>query len=99
MKSTILWALIILNAALLAAFYERISKPNIASAQPAARSQRPGDYLMIPGEVQGGNSGVVYVVDTTNGTLGAMTYDDSKGKIEVMPPIDLNQAFSGAQKH
>ena len=95
MKSTVLWALIFLNAILLGAFYSRVSKPNIAAAQvPAAADRRPGDYLMISGSVNGANTGIVYVVDTTNGLLGAMSYDDSRHAIDVMPVVDMNQAFN-----
>lgn len=95
MKSTLMWALIFLNAILLGAFYSRIAKPNTASAQvPPANQRRPGDYLMISGSVNGANSGIVYVVDTTNGLLGAMTYDDSRRVIDVMPVVDMNQAFN-----
>jgi hypothetical protein len=97
MKSTILWALVVLNAVLLAAFLSRVTRPNTANAQAAANTRRPGDYLMISGEVVGGPSGVVYVVDTTNGLLGGMTYDDTRHQIDVMPVIDINQAFQQNQ--
>ena len=49
---------------------------------------------MIPAEVAGGRTGVVYVVDTTNGFLGAMAYDDANRVIAVMPPLDLNRIFA-----
>jgi hypothetical protein len=95
MKSTVMWALIFLNAILMGAFYSRIAKPNTAYGQVTPANQRPpGDYLMIAGEVNGANSGVVYVVDTTNGLLGAMSYDDSHKSIDVMPVVDMNQAFN-----
>lgn len=95
MKSTILWTLIITNAMLVGAFYSRFARPNTASAQITPPAQRrPGDFLMISGEINAGNSGIVYIVDTTNGLLGAMTYDDSLRRIDVMPVIDINQAFN-----
>jgi hypothetical protein len=95
MKSTVMWTLIFLNAILLGAFYSRIAKPNTAAAQvPAATDRRPGDYLMLAGEVNSANSGIVYIVDTSNGLLGAMTYNDSRKAIDVMPVVDLNQAFN-----
>jgi len=102
MKTTVLWALVVLNALLLASFLGRITRDNTAAAQPApqggaqALGRRPGDYLMIPGEVPGGNTALVYIVDTTNGWLGAIAYDDTRNAIDVMPRIDLNRAFESA---
>ena len=51
--------------------------------------RRPADYILIPGEVTGGSSEVVYMVDITNGWLGAMAYDDSAHVLNTMPPIDF----------
>ena len=45
MKSTVLWALIALNAMLATTFVLRSVRPNAAYAQAA----RPGDYIMLPG--------------------------------------------------
>jgi len=95
MKSTALWALIVINAALAAAFLGRVLNDNSALAQQA-QARRPGDYVMIPGEVAGGPSGLVYMLDTTNGILGAITYDDTRREIGVMPSIDLNRVFEAA---
>jgi hypothetical protein len=102
MKSTILWALVLLNALLICTFLSRITRENTAMAQPAGapgnnanpRPRVPGDFVMISGEVTGGISGVVYMVDTTNGYLGAMTYDDSRGELSAMPKIDLARVFA-----
>ena len=97
MKSTILWALVVLNAVLLLGFISRLTPSNTAIAQPGgAAPRRPGDYIMIPGEVTGGSAGVVYVVDTTNGLLSAMTYDQSSNPpgIAMMQKIDLTQIFA-----
>jgi len=105
MKTTLIWGLAILNALLCAALLNRVSAPNAAMAQnrpaeprpEAARPARPGDYLMIPGEVTGGSTSVVYVLDTTNGLLGAMAYDDTVKQLQSMPGrIDLTQVFSQA---
>ena len=49
---------------------------------------------MIPGEVTGGAGAVVYIIDTSNGLLGAMTYDDSTKQLNTMPPLDLVRACS-----
>ncbi len=91
MKSTVIWSLVGLNL-LLAAIVVARSVP-INSAQAQAR--RPSEYLMIPGRVNGLPYTVVYVVDTTNGSLGAMAYDDSRKRMETMASIDLNRIYSG----
>lgn len=88
MKHLVLWALVGLNALLLVAWVARATAPNAAMAQAG----RAGDYVMIPGEVTGGGgTSVVYLVDTTNGTLAAIAYDNNN--LAVMPPIDLNRLF------
>ena len=100
MKSTLLWALIVLNVALLALFIGRLTHDNTAMAQgapaapPAAR--RMGDYLTIAGDVNGGDSGVVYIVDTSNELLGAMAYDDTRNAIDVMPTLSISSASSSS---
>ena len=110
MKSLVLWALIALNALLLISFLGRVITPNAAMAQPAGGAgtgaaapagnapRRPGDYLMIPGEVPGGTTSLVYVVDTTNGWLGAMAFDDTRSALDTMPKIDMNRAFDSAMQ-
>ena len=107
MKSTILWVLVALNALLLFTFIGRVTRDNAAMAQPAgskdkdnpnARPRMPGDMVMISGEVSSGVNGVVYIVDTTNGYLSAMTYDDSRGELSAMPKIDLAKCFEGGAR-
>jgi len=87
--STVLWTLIGLNAILLFMFAGRATSLSTARAQ----SHRPADYMLIPGEVPGGSAEVVYILDTTNGKLGAMAYDEPREKLDVMPPIDLNSVY------
>jgi hypothetical protein len=99
MKATMLWALVVVNVALLVVFLGRVTHENAAMAQPvAAAAARPGDYLMVPGEIPGGNAGIVYVVDTTNGWLGAMAYDDTRNALDVMPRIELDRVFDAAER-
>jgi hypothetical protein len=94
MKKRILWALAGLNVLLVMTLAGRLSSDNTAVAQGV---KRPSDYVMIPGEVTGGSSAVVYLIDTGNGLLGAITYDDSAKQLNTMPPIDLARVFeSGA---
>jgi hypothetical protein len=89
MKNRILWALAALNVLLVVTLAARFSSENAAVAQ----ARRPADYIMIPGEISGGSSAVVYIIDTSNGLLGAGTYDDSRREINTMPPIDLARVF------
>lgn len=95
MKTTAVWALLILNVALLLLFLVRgsASRPAVAQAN-GALSARPGDYLMIPGEVINGNDSVVYVLDQTNHLLSAMVYDDTAGALSTMPPVNLDHLFA-----
>ena len=91
MKSKVVYGLVLLNVLLLMSFLARLGRDNTAQAQAPAR---PGDYIMIPGEVTGGNSGVVYVVDTTHGLLSAITYNETGKKLETMPKLDLGAIFA-----
>ena len=89
MNRRILWTLVIVNVLLALSLATRFTRDNTAVAQV----HRPSDYILIPGEVSGGASAVVYMVDTTNGWLGAMAYDDAAHKLNAMPPIDLARVF------
>jgi hypothetical protein len=89
MKKRILWALAGLNVLLVMTLAGRLSSDNAAVAQV----KRPADYIMIPGDVGGGSSAVVYMIDTSNGMLGAMTYDDPQKQLNTMAPIDLSRVF------
>jgi len=93
MKSTMLWSLVVVNAVLLAALLGRAMRDNAALAQQPPVNRRPGDYILIPGEVTGGSSSVVYILDTTNGLLGGMSYNDSTHRIETMTPIPVGRNF------
>lgn len=95
MKTVALWTLVVANVLLAATFIGRHSVPNSAVAQ----SRRPGDFLMIPGDVTGGSSSVVYIVDTVNGELSAMVYDDTRRELGTMPRINLARDFEAAMKN
>ncbi len=88
MKSVLLWSLVALNVVLVTALLSR--HDNAAMAQ---RVMRPADYLIIPGEVPGGVTGVVYILDASNGLLSAMAYEDANGELSVMAPLDLTRIF------
>jgi hypothetical protein len=90
MRSKALWALVALNAVLLAFLVAQWLKPNAAMAQ--AQLARPSDYVLIPGTVQGNPAQIVYMIDTQNGWLSARSFS---GQLMIdMPPIDLNRLFS-----
>jgi hypothetical protein len=95
MKSTVLWALVALNAVLLSIFAGQFNRVSPAQAQ----FHRVADYLLIPGEVTGGSTALVYIIDATNGRLGAMAYDDSSRTLQTMPAIDLNRIYSVAAQN
>jgi hypothetical protein len=89
MKSTILWALGALNVLLVVALINKYVPEQKATAQAA----RPSDYLMVPGELTGIPNGVIFIIDTNNGQLSAMSYDDNTNNLNPMPRIDLGQVF------
>jgi hypothetical protein len=90
MRSTAVWALAALNVMLLVLLVWRGTGDNAAMAQAG----RPGDYLMIPGEVVGGTDAVVYIVDQSSHQLSAMQYDDSMHKLNTMPAMSLDRVFA-----
>lgn len=89
MKSRIVWALVALNVVLAGALVARWMKPQTAMAQAAAA--RPGDYIMVPAEVVGGSSTLIYVVDTSNNQLSGIAFDQNN--LVALPPIDLTRVF------
>jgi hypothetical protein len=93
MKTTVLWALVLTNALLLVSFIGRFTIPNAALAQARPR---PGDYIMIPGQVTGVSSGLVFILDSTNGRLSAMTYNESNRRLDSMQSVDLQAVFQRA---
>jgi hypothetical protein len=91
MKSKLVWALVALNAVLAAALVVRWMKPQNAMAAQAAAAARPGDYIMVPAEVVGGSSTLIYVVDTSNNQLSGIAFDQNQ--LVALPPMDLNRVF------
>ena len=90
MKSRLVWALVALNVVLVAALVTRWMKPQTAMAQ--AQAARPGDYIMVPAEVVGGSSTLIFVVDTSNNQLSGMAFDQNQ--LVALPPIDLTRVFN-----
>ena len=89
LRSTLVWALVALNVLLAAALVGRWMKPSTAMAQAA--NNRPGDYIIVPAEVVGGNGAIVYIIDTTRGQLSAMAMDQNH--LTAMAPVDLNRVY------
>jgi hypothetical protein len=97
MKSKLIWGLVWLNVALLVSWALRLT-----SSPAVAQVPRASDYMMIPGEIVGASAGAVYIVDTNQGQLTAVSFDDMQNRLSVMPPVDLNgifQAAAGGGRH
>jgi hypothetical protein len=90
MKSKAIWSLLAINALLLGNLVFRGGLTPAAHAQGA----RPSDYLMIPGQVVGGNSMLIYIVDTRQGMLSARTVE-GRNLVDTQP-VDLNRIFGRA---
>lgn len=96
MRSKAIWALLALNGILLSALLGQGWGVHRAYGQATARAS---DYIMIPGQVVGGNSSLVYIVDTQNALLSARTFDGNN-IVDKNPPIDLDRVFgrTGARR-
>jgi hypothetical protein len=101
MRNKVLWALMLLNGILAVSLMMRVGRENVASAQvgagPAGANQRirVSDVTMIPGEVSGGSSAVIYLIGNVNNQkhLSAMAFDGQT--IAFMAPVDLERLFEG----
>lgn len=94
MRSKTILALVLLNVALLASLCFRDVFSRTAHAQVGGAALRPSEYLMITGDVQGGNAGFLFIVDTRNNLLGMRTFDGKR--IDDFAPIDLSRVFKPA---
>lgn len=93
MRRKILWALVGANVVLGTMCLMHLMQPQAVTAQ----ARRPAEYLMIPADIPGGRTGIVYVVDMTNGALSAMAYDDARRQMGFMRPLNLEAAFAAGQ--
>lgn len=87
MKTVAFYALIALNLALLASMLGRFGKEQTAVAQVG----RPADYQLIPGSINGRTDTVIYMLDQSNGLLGAMIFNGSSGQFDIMQPIEIGR--------
>ena len=89
MKTIMLWALVGLNVVLLAMLVG-VGDEKTALAQ----SLRRGEYIMAPGQLAGGSTEVVFILDTRNGRLTfAAQGGTNNNSIASSPYIDLNRVF------
>ena len=61
-------------------------------------NRRPGEYVIIPGAVQGSSSEVVYIFDMANGELSAAALNNTSGKLDFLPKINLGDTFRAAER-
>jgi hypothetical protein len=93
MKNLAFWTLVGLNLVLAAALATNLFRGSAAVAQTPPQASSRDDYLMIPGEVNGGTNAIVYVIDETTHQLSTMSYDDSMHQLTTMAPRDINRDF------
>jgi hypothetical protein len=97
MKTTAIWALVALNALLLAGLAYKHLPDNYANAQARGR---PGDYLMVPVDFNGAKSGVVVIVDAATNEMSALMADDNLNRPSIIAqqPIKLQEVFDGRRR-
>ena len=71
-------ALLALNGALLALLAAVTFGPSVDAQQ----GRRRGDYTMVAGGVKGANSSAVYIVDTVNQEMMAVTYNQQSKTLD-----------------
>jgi hypothetical protein len=93
-KSAALVALVAVNALLVIVLISR----HAPEAQAQAAGARVGDVLAVPAQLPGFSNGVVFLVDTTNQKLTAVSVDiaNRNQQVQAMPPLDLGKLLNGA---
>lgn len=91
-RSMLVWAMVVLNLMLGMALLAKYGKESTAVAQVG----RPSDYLLVPGTVIGSTDSVIYILDMTNGVLGAMSFNSAQGSFDFLQPIEINRLFDAA---
>ena len=61
-----------------------------------AAAGRLGQVLAVPGDLPGANSGVVFLLDTTNRILSVISYDSTKHRVDSMPALDIQRILDNA---
>ena len=95
-KSVALWALVILNVALVLVLVNRHTPEN--RAQAAAGGVAASEVLAVPGSLPGFSNGVVFMIDSRTGQLSAISYDGPSGKMTspLNRPIDITALVNRA---
>src|SRR5947209_17367138 len=92
-KSAALWALVALNLVLVAVLVMRHAPENRAQAAQV----NAGDILAVPGHLNGFPNGVVFLLDNTNGTLTAISFDQPTNSMTWLPqPVDIRRLANNA---
>lgn len=91
-KSFMFWSLAGINAVLLVGVLAPYVHDNTAMA---ARARRPS-LMLIPGQVIGENSSVVYLIDTANQRIGAVALSNTGKALSGMAPVSLSRVFEDA---
>jgi len=90
-------SLIVVNV-LLAAGLAWVEFGPVASAQAGgdANSSRPrGEYTLIGGEIDTGNSDAVYVIDSVNQQMVVLRWDDGRNALDGVGYRDLDSDVRG----
>jgi hypothetical protein len=101
LRPVLIVAMVAINALLLLSLATRGSgsaSPSFletATAANAAQVARPGDYVMIAGEVNNIPADVVYIIDTANGGVIGVTYNNNQGRLEALAPLNLQRVIEG----
>lgn len=85
-KSSALRGLVVLNLLLLTL----LAAVTFGSKADAQVRQR-GEYTMVGGGANGANAGIVYVVDTVNNQMIALTYDQTNKSLVGVGSRDLGR--------
>jgi|TARA_R110000782_G_scaffold53205_4_gene113412 hypothetical protein len=70
--------LIALNAALLALLMVVSVAPDAGAQAPMQPSRARGEYTMVGGQISGGNSNAVYILDAANREMITLRWDSSR---------------------
>jgi hypothetical protein len=93
MKNTVFWALLVINALLLAMLVSPHIRGNDAMAQRGGGGARRPDVMMIPGDAVSQSSAIVYLIDTKNQQLAAITLNGNGNGIDSLEPQPLDRVF------
>lgn len=93
MRNRLIAALLVANVALAGLLVWRMTNDSTASAQAQAQIRRPGDFILVPGESTSLNVGIIYVLNQSDGTLGAIA-PNAQNRLEGMRTLRLADVFA-----